>query len=108
MAKERDAAATACDAHRQVSTYVRSTTDRALFDVQPSAMARMMDQLKAGSPVFGVENAGDCFVLVAVPERCQEFSDLVRDLLNQGTDEFVILPVTDGADGYDRAIIIPY
>ena len=71
-------------------------------------MGRVLDRLKAGSPVFAVEVAGDGYVLVADPQHSAEFSRLVNDLLNHETDEFVILPVTDGGTGYDRAIILPF
>lgn len=33
---------------------------------------------------------------------------MVRDLLDHDPDDFVILPVTDGKTGYDRAIILPF
>jgi len=70
-------------------------------------MGRLLDRLKAGSPAYAVEEAGEGFVLVALAERRDEFSDLVRDLINRNTEEFVVLPVTDGANGYDRAVILP-
>ncbi len=71
-------------------------------------MGKVLDRLKAGSPIFDVERAGDGYVLVADPRHSAEFSQLVRDLLNHETDEFVILPVTDGSTGYARAIILPF
>lgn len=71
-------------------------------------MGRVLDRLKAGSQIHKVERAGDGYVLVAHQGRYAEFSDLVRDLLDHDTDEFVILPVTDGGVGYDRAIIVPF
>lgn len=71
-------------------------------------MGCVLDRLKAGSPVYTVETAGDGFVLVAAPSQHAEFSRLVRDLLDHDADEFVILPVTDGGHGYDRAIILPF
>ncbi len=71
-------------------------------------MARMLDRLKVGSPVFAVERAGEGYVIVAEPHHHEEFTQLVRDLLNQAPDEFVVLPVTDGSTGYERAIILPF
>jgi hypothetical protein len=47
------------------------------------------------------------FVLVRREDHCDEFNRLVRELLNRNSEEFVILPVTDGGRGYDRAIILP-
>ena len=70
-------------------------------------MGRVLDRLKAGSSSFAVEIAGDGYVLVADPRHAAEFSQLVRDLMDHSTDEFVILPVSDGGSGYDRAIILP-
>ena len=70
-------------------------------------MGRLLDRLRAGSPAYAVEDAGEGFVLVAVPDHRDEFSDLVRDLINRNTEEFVVLPVTDGGHGYDRAVILP-
>ena len=64
--------------------------------------------MKAGSPAFVVEATGDGYVLIADPQHYAEFSQLVRDLLDHDTDEFVILPVADGTRGYDRAIILPF
>lgn len=84
------------------------STDEAQFDDDYSAMDCVLDRLKAGSPVYTVEMAGNGYVLVAAPLHYAEFSRLVRDLLDHDADEFVILPVTDGGDGYDRAIILPF
>ena len=71
-------------------------------------MGRLLDSLKAPSQTYAVEPAGDGFVLVADQTHRAEFNALVRELLNRQTDEFVILPVTDGGDGYERAVILPY
>jgi hypothetical protein len=45
-------------------------------------------------------------ILVAREHHREAFSDLVRDLINRDTEEFVVLPVTDGGTGYDRAVIL--
>lgn len=42
-------------------------------------------------------------VLVAEPRHREEFTQLVRELLERDTDAFLILPVTDGGIGYERA-----
>ena len=70
-------------------------------------MARIMDRLRAGSPVFAVERSGGGYVLVGRPDHRKEFNELVRELLNSDPDDCVILPVTDGGLGYERAIILP-
>jgi hypothetical protein len=70
-------------------------------------MGTLLDRLKTGSPDYAVEMAGDGFVLVRREDHCDEFNRLVRELLNRNSEEFVILPVTDGGKGYDRAIILP-
>jgi hypothetical protein len=70
-------------------------------------MGTLLDHLRTGSPDYLVEMAGDGFVLVRREDHCDEFNRLVRELLNRNSEEFVILPVTDGGRGYDRAIILP-
>lgn len=70
-------------------------------------MAGVLDRLVSGSPLFEVERAEEGYVLVADPLHHEEFTQMVRDLLNHDTDEFVVLPVTDGNRGYDRAVILP-
>lgn len=42
-------------------------------------------------------------VLVAEPRHREEFTQLVRELLERDTDAFLILPVTDGGTSYERA-----
>ena len=70
-------------------------------------MGKLLDKLKAGDPAYTLEVTGDGYVLVGDTDHRNEFDGLVRELLNRPTDEFVILPVTDGHTGYDRAIILP-
>lgn len=72
------------------------------------AMGKLLETLKAASATYAVQTAGGGFVLVAGVAHRAEFNALVRDLLNRQTDEFVVLPVTDGGTGYDRAVILPY
>jgi hypothetical protein len=71
-------------------------------------MGKLLDRLKVASETYAVETAGDGFVLVAEQSHRVEFNALVRDLLSRQTDEFVILPVTDGGTGYARVVIVPY
>ncbi|WP_433949998.1 hypothetical protein [Brevundimonas bullata] len=67
-----------------------------------------MERLKAGSTAYNVEPTGDGgYILVRHEEHAEEFTQLVRDLINQPTDEFVILPTSDGETGYERAVILP-
>jgi hypothetical protein len=83
------------------------------LDTSPHAsitvfMGKFLDTLTRPSSTYAVERTGDGFVLVAESDHRLEFSDLVRDLLNEPSDEFVILPVSDGGFGYERAVILPY
>ncbi len=71
-------------------------------------MGSLLDRLKAGSTAYTVEPTGDGgFVLVRDEKHAEEFTALVRDLLNRPTTEFVLLPTTDGHAGYERAVILP-
>ena len=70
-------------------------------------MGRLLDRLRAGSPSYEVEPTGEGFVLVAKTDHRDEFDDLVRDLMLTSTDEFAVIPVSDGGTGYDRAVILP-
>ncbi|QCQ99135.1 MULTISPECIES: hypothetical protein [unclassified Brevundimonas] len=68
----------------------------------------MLERLKAGSTAYNVEPTGDGgFILVRDIEHAEEFTNLVRALINRPTDEFVILPTSDGHTGYERAVILP-
>ena len=51
---------------------------------------------------------GGGYVLIANAEHHEAFTQLVRDLLDYNSDDFVVLPVTGGGTGYTRAIILPY
>jgi len=70
-------------------------------------MGRLLDRLKAGSPSYAVEPTQEGFVLVAESHHRDEFDDLVRDLMATSSDEFVVIPVSDGSVGYERAVILP-
>ena len=71
-------------------------------------MGCLLERLKAGSTAYNVEPTGDGgFILVRDIEHAEEFTNLVRDLINRPTDEFVILPTSDGHTGYERAVILP-
>lgn len=71
-------------------------------------MGRLLDRLKAGSAAYNVEPTGEGgFVLVRDDEHAEEFSCLVRELINRPTDEFIILPTGDGHAGYESAVILP-
>ncbi|CAN5307297.1 hypothetical protein BH10PSE1_BH10PSE1_13660 [soil metagenome] len=70
-------------------------------------MGKLLDTLRTASETYAVETAGDGFVLVAAEAHRDEFNALVRELLNREAVEFVVLPVTDGGTGYERAIILP-
>ncbi len=71
-------------------------------------MGRLLDRLTAGSAAYNVEPSGDGgYVLVRDDGHAEEFSKLVRNLIDLPTDEFVILPISDGHTGYERAVILP-
>lgn len=72
-----------------------------------SVMGKLLDKITAGSPIYAVESTGDGYVLVKRDLYSDDFDRLVRELLDRQTTEFVVLPVTDGSTGYDRAIILP-
>lgn len=70
-------------------------------------MGGLLDQLRAGAPSYTVEETSAGLTLICQISHELEFSQLVRDLLNRNGSEFVVLPVTDGHQGYERAILVP-
>ena len=71
-------------------------------------MGKFLDTLTRPSSTYAVERTAEGFVLVAGADHRLEFSALIRGLLDEPSDEFVILPVSDGGMGYERAVILPY
>jgi len=70
-------------------------------------MGRLLERVTAGSPAYAVERTADGYILVGEAAYREEFSELVRDLLNHQSDELVVLPISDGQAGYESAIILP-
>lgn len=71
-------------------------------------MGRLLDRLKAGSTAYNIEPTSEgSLVLVRDAAHAEEFSRLVRELINHPTDEFIVLPTGDGHAGYESAVILP-
>ena len=70
-------------------------------------MGKLIEKIVAGSPAYAVQSSAEGYVLIGESSYRDEFNVFVRELLNRQTEEFVILPVTDGHTGYERAIILP-
>lgn len=71
-------------------------------------MPMSLDGLKKDGPGRTVEMASCGFVIVRAPSAQHEnFDAFVRDLLDNPNDDYVVLPVTDGAGGYDRVVVVP-
>lgn len=70
-------------------------------------MGKLLDRLLAGSPVYRVQREDNGFLLIGSQDRLAEFSDLVRQAVNHNGDDFVVFPVTDGAQGYSRMFVMP-
>lgn len=71
-----------------------------------AGMGKMLERLKAGSPVYSVEETDGGYVLIASGADGAAFSSLVRDLVNAVDDEFVALPISDGHTGYERVVLL--
>ncbi|WGM45859.1 hypothetical protein KOAAANKH_00723 [Brevundimonas sp. NIBR10] len=62
----------------------------------------------AGSAAYTVESTGEGgIVLVRQDSHAEEFSRLVRDLINTPNDEYVILPSRDARSEYERVVVLP-
>ncbi len=70
-------------------------------------MVTLLDRLKVGSPAYVMSETEEGYLLIGAPDAKEQFSDLVRDLVNRGGDEFVVLPTSDGKTGYERVILLP-
>jgi hypothetical protein len=72
-------------------------------------MGCLLDRLKAGSTAYTVESTGEGgFVLFCREGHADEFTILVRDLVSRFPSEFVILPTSNGSNGYERAVVLPF
>lgn len=69
-------------------------------------MGRLIEKITAGSRAYAVQKYDGGYILVSDAARGEEFSEFVRELLNHPTDEFVVLPISDGHMGYERAVIL--
>lgn len=54
-----------------------------------------------------IQETGYGFVLIRRVDRDDEFTSLVRQLRDWSDDDYVVLPVTDGRPGYERAVLLP-
>jgi len=72
-------------------------------------MAPKLEALRAPDVGRNIEPAGDGFVIVRPSDADRDvFNDLVRNVVAAAGDEYVALPVTDGGQGYDRVVIVPF
>lgn len=71
-------------------------------------MGRLLDELIQGTPACEVKSEPDGFTLAAdYPDRLDEFSDLVREAVDQAGEEFMVFPTSDGGHRYSRMFVIP-
>ena len=70
-------------------------------------MGKLLNKMRAGAPSYVVEETAAGLTLICTTGHEIEFSQLIRDLLNQNSGEFVLLPAPDGHQGYERAILLP-
>lgn len=70
-------------------------------------MGRLLDKLLNAHPAYDVERDKDGFVLIAKPDRIEEFSDLVRKAAEHAGEDFVVFPTSDGHRGYSQMFVMP-
>jgi hypothetical protein len=70
-------------------------------------MGRLLDKLIQGTPACEVKSEPDGFTLVGKPDRLDEFSDLVREAVDQAGEEFMVFPTSDGGHRYSRMFVMP-
>lgn len=72
-------------------------------------MSVKLVELRTPNVDHEVEIAGHGFVIVRRTEADRDvFNDLVREVLADSGNDYVALPVTDGGDGYERVVIVPF
>ena len=70
-------------------------------------MRHLVENLRADSTSFDLEETDEGFILTRRIGRDDEFNQLVRRLINRTDDQFVILPVNDGPKAYGWVILLP-
>jgi len=71
-------------------------------------MTSSLHRLAAGSPYYRVEPTGEGgFVIIRDDRYAEDFSRIVRNLMNCPSTDFIVLPTHDGRRGYARAVILP-
>ena len=70
-------------------------------------MGKLLDKLLATHPAYDIERDKDGFVLIAKPDRIDEFSKLVREAIEHAGADFIAFPTSDGAVGYSRMFVVP-
>lgn len=70
-------------------------------------MGRLLDNLERDHPAYSLVASDDGISLVRRDGHDDDFNDLARDLIDNPSDEFVVLPTPDGPTGYERVFLIP-
>lgn len=70
-------------------------------------MARLLEKFREGSSAYRIEPDGEGVLLVAREGLRDEFSDVVRDLIETSGEDYVAFPTTDGNAGYERVFLLP-
>ena len=70
-------------------------------------MRHLVENLRADSTSFDLEETDEGFILTRRIGRDDEFNQLVRKLINRTDDQFVIPLVNDGPKAFGRAILLP-
>lgn len=66
-----------------------------------------LERLRAGGSCYTVEEVENGFLLHVVSGDEANFNIIVRRLLDEGGDAFVVFPRTDGQGGYDCVHVLP-
>ena len=69
-------------------------------------MGTLLDRLDARPDCFELEQTGFGVILIRRIDHEDDFTGLVRHLLDTEINEYVVLPVTDGYQGYERVILL--
>lgn len=71
-------------------------------------MNPFLKRLRAGSPVYTVEDTKDGFSLVLREDQSEQFSALVREIVEQSGPDYAAFPTSRSGTGYDRVFIMTF
>lgn len=71
-------------------------------------MNPFLKRLRAGSPVYSVEDDPDGFALILRDSQEAEFSEIVGQIIDQSGCDYAAFPTSRSGKGYDRVFIMTF